>query len=473
MSVYSGKSSDSTLWGALKRRISSRRRCPREQEREFDRGWSRENYGGKVRSFENLGYAKHELPSGSEIYLSTLEDDLFFEYDDPKPINSGGRFADEALNLVRPKVHEYDSFVSAPCFSQSPQVILTSSNDTVWVEAPEGMDYDELPGYELESLDKVPEIETCPADIPVKIPETETEVERLPASPLFKASVEKAVTETIEAESELPESAEEPVIDEGTDPAGVKMTRSVFGEILLDITISIERNKTEEPVTVTEEMPAENTNRPYEGPVLYTRRYPELTSPAELLALPQEIEYSTVPNPPEVILLPEAKTYGPVHGFACADSVYAPFGASASLCDTECDSILQVNGSLPLSFESEEILVTDIPSIESCLVDYADFAGYDFLPEATAPERRVPRKTVNAVPEESENRRIDYGVHDFGDFNRKESEETDEADISVKEDCLESPDSDYGVTYELSPAPDIKPKISFMFGTGNRLHNFY
>lgn len=467
MSVNSGRNSDSTLWGALKQRLSRIGRRSKEHEKGLNRGWTREDYDGPVRSFESHGYAKHELPSGSEIYLATLEDDLFFEFDEPKPSGSGGRFADEALNLIKPKIREHEVIFSGHGFSAPPQMVSTSSKDAVRVEVPEGLDYDDRPEYELKPFDYVPEVEACSEDSVDKT-DVSIDVERLPAAPVCRKTVAEPesaeakpaeITEDI-AMNENPEEIEEP--GEIEEPVRTEDSVMIELEILLDEiavgqTVTEESAKAEEssdadvadeePVRKAEKTFVRDFDRSYDGPILFTRRYPELMSPAELPALPQEIEYSTCPNPPGVILLPEAKDFPAMHGSVGTGPVRVNAMASASTCDIEYTGTLQRYEAFDSTEESGESSVAVTSSIENCLVDYAEFAGYDFLPEATEPVRREPRKRTNLVSGES--------------------------GIEESENKASNFDSDSDPKYEITPISEIKPKISFMFGSGNQLHNFY
>jgi hypothetical protein len=474
MSVNSGKNSYSTLWGALKQRLSTFGRRSNEREKGFERGWIRGNLGGSVKKLENYGYSKHELPSGSEIYLATLEDDLFFEFDEPKPINSGGRFSEEALNLVKPRTCDHNPFVSNPYCSASPQAVSTSSKDASRVEIPEYMNYEDGPEYELEPITGVSE--TDRTESAAMKSETAIEVERLPAAPVSAESSGEVFSETVVAEASDNEKC---AIEENTSTAkdsliieleimldNVRPAESVAKEESVEADYSEKSPAIEEPVAVSEETFVKDFDRFHDGPVLYTRRYPELTSPKELPALPSEIEHSTFPNPPCVILLPEAKISVAIHETGIG-SVSANI-MTISTCDTDHCTLRRYEAFS--SADSGESAVTETSSPESCLVNYADFAGYDFLPKTTAPERRQPRSRVSAVLEEPEILHSSFG---FSISDICESVKTDGADLPIEENNQEFTESVQDVKYEISSASEIKPKISFMFGTGNRLHNFY
>ncbi len=479
MSVYSGKSSDSTLWEALKRRITRKgRRSEKSRELKRDR-----DSGASGRSFESLGYERHELQSGSEIYLATLDEDLFFEYDEPKPISVGNKFADED-DIIESEIYG-ESFINSPCFAASPQVVTTSSTDTPIQDVSKDTDFEKHSCKDSEYAEENPQTEE----------HCQTEVERLPAAP------SRIESESIEIQAGLSE-----------------VTNDYEGD------------------TAEEQVVAKDSDVPHPEPLLYSRRFPELMSPVEILALPQEIEFSTTPRPPAIILLPEATDFGN----GCISVKIVPSGfdhpISASTSDTEYDSKTSLGYDVMSDFGGTKGQVTATStSIEKILVDYADFAGYDFLPELTDPVRREPRHNEYTVspaykiyemedevfgvmmltlPElasdafemmDSVTPGFEESVEDvaytYADAENKlffRDEEMPEAPVreemnhsaessvednplvidAVPEDSIRSEKSAVSretvSDYKLEAScPDIKPKISFMFGGGAGLRNFY
>ncbi len=447
MSENSGKTSGSTIWGALKRRLSGIGRRFEKQERKLNRGWTRESFDEPVRSVESFGYAKHETPSGSEIYLSTLEDDLFFDYDEPKPAESGGRFADEAFNMIKSKDSEKNPFFVSPCFSKSPQSVVTSSTGIIQTEILEETEYETRLGYTSEPIARISEIEEH-----TELKTNKTEVERLPAAPVISKD-----NETIEEEVNVDsESLEPSKICDATMCSEV-MEKSVEAEeqITLEVSIMIEtpvpvehQITDEEPITVNERISDKGFDNMRYMSALCTCKYPELAPPAEVLALPQDIEFSTTPNPPRVILLPEATGFG-------------------TLCEAECGCFLQ-------GYEvfSHNVDTEDTSSIENILVDYADFKGYDFLPEVTIPIKRKPGLRKHISRPESENT----------EMNRSIVEPTDYISVDVGEPvCFDSMSEAVGekektlcdAVYDIPSTSKVKPMISFVFGNGTQSRNFY
>lgn len=449
MSENSGKTSGSTILGALKRRLSRIGRRSEKQERKLNRGWTRESFDEPVRNIESFGYAKHETPSGSEIYLSTLEDDLFFDYDEPKPAKSGGRFADEAFNMIKSKDSEKNPFVVNPCFSGSPQSVVTSSTGIIQTENLEETEYETRLGYVSEPIVRISETEEYTESKPNK-----TEVERLPAAPVVSKD-----NETIEIEEEVDVNSESLELSKICDATICSETieKSVDKEeqITLEVSIMIEtllpaahQITDEEPITVGEQISDKGFDNIGYMSALCTCKYPELAPPAEVLALPQEIDFSTTPNPPRVILLPEATDFG-------------------TICEAECGCFLQ-------GYEvfSHNVGTEDTSSIENILVNYADFAGYDFLPEVTIPIKRKPGRRKHISCSELENTEI----------NKSIIEPVDYVSVDVGEPvCFDSMSEAAGedekilcdAVYDIPSTSKVKPMISFVFGNGTQSRNFY
>lgn len=446
MSGNSGKTSGSTIWGALKRRLSGIGRRSEKQERKLNRGWTRQSFDEPVRNIESFGYAKHKTPSGSEIYLSTLEDDLFFDSVEPKPAKGGGRFADEAFNMIKSKDSEKNPFVVSPCFSKSPQSVVTSSTGIIQTENLEETEYETCLGYVSEPITGISETEEH-----TESKSNITEVERLPAAPVVSIDKE-IIEERVSVDSESLEPSK--ICDTVNCSETLEKLLDAEEQITLEVSIMIETPILVEHQITDEEPIAFNKqifDKGFDGieymSALCTCKYPELAPLAEILALPQEIEFSTTPNPPRVILLSEAADYG-------------------TICEAESGCFLQ-------GYEvfSHNVGTEDTTSIENILVNYADFAGYDFLPEVTIPIKRKPAQRKHISSTEPENTKV----------NKSFTGLTDCVSADVGKPVCSDPISEaageekvlWDAVYDIPSAPKAKPMISFIFGNGTQSRNFY
>lgn len=353
MSFNSGKFSGSTLRGAFKRLFSRKEKGADKLETEFENNQGDRVTPGSVRNLESSGYVRYSVSSGSEVFVSLSDNEPFIDHDEPKPMRREGRFL-RKMSEERSSVSEDCVFRGEVWSPMTPQAAATSSEDVGAVVS-----------YDSESLsfEDEPLYESVPFECEnYSYPEEKVmmDVERLPAAPAFEQSGASSKYEESEAE----------IMAEGSE----------------------EEEQVSEPVI----------QKPF------VSRYREIASPKVMLALPPYTEYSVFMEPPHVILLNEA------HSIVSDEHISAQNqGVPGWMYTSSLPSISNVGEIEPIVNESSsgyDVVSVDTEgqvsetssSMEEKFVDYADFVGYDFLPEITEPVRREPREhepTISKMPE--------------------------------------------------------------------------
>lgn len=346
MGFNSGKFSGSTLRGTFKRLFSRKGKRAEKEGAGFENNQRNRATSENVRGLESSGYVKYKVSSGSDIFILESDAEPFIDHDEPRQMRREGRF------LQKKPQEEFavaeESFVGDYWSPAANQTVSTSSKDSDVVASYDSKDmiFEEEPLYE-----------SVPLYVEDNDPEeaVQMDVERLPAAPMSAEPVMSSSEEEVEAEA-ISESSE-------------------VGDRVYEYMLP-------EPIT---------------------SRCKEIASPKVMLALPPYREYSVFMEPPHVILLNEAKLvasdgYGSVQNQEVFEEMHTSSLPSIPVIE-EFDPV--DNGSYSgydvTSVDAEAQVSDTSSSIEEKLVDYADYVGYDFLPEVTEPVRREPRESEVSI----------------------------------------------------------------------------
>lgn len=367
MSFYSKKNSGSTVKLTLRDRLFGRKGSSKKR----DLGSRNESQSRasvrSTRSLEGNGFLRYGLSEGVDVYISTSNDDPFIDCDEPKPEKTGGRFLSRMFNDDAEPSKLFKNALPEIKFTKSdfeekivirdefkhivtPQTVSTSSIEIDINENVSVIDYSEEPMYDIEPVESEEFVLSDNAEFICEV-----DIERLPVAP---AHVERL-------------------------PSAARQSKEVIFEA-------------PEPLFVLA-LPS-------------TSKYLELAPPPVVLALSSSSQFPAVAAPVEMFLLPEV--------LASDEEIEAALEGTEELANTIMallPSGLYVEGIEPtadvVSFEEDVITVSaNFPSqvaetsscTEEILVDYADYVGYDFLPEVTEPVRREPRHcepTISQMPE--------------------------------------------------------------------------
>ncbi|HKM13473.1 MAG TPA: hypothetical protein VJY42_00900 [Candidatus Methanomethylophilaceae archaeon] len=367
MSFYSKKNSGSTVKLTLRDRLFGRKGSSKKRDLGLENEGHSRASARPTRSLEGSGYLRYGLSEGADVYISTSIDDPFIDCDEPKPKKTGGRFLpkvfDEyvepdrlfknALPEVKFTVSDFEEKIVVRDeikHNMTPQTAVTSSIEVETTEDINIINFVEEPLYDIDPIESEEFVISDDVEFICEV-----DIERLPVAP---AHAERL-------------------------PSATRVSKEVMSEV-------------SEPVFVMA-LPS-------------TSHYLELASPPVVLALSPSTQVLSVAAPAEMFLLPEAS--------ASDEEIEAALKGteeSANAIMALLPSGLYVEGFEPtadsVTFEEDVISVSaNFPSqvaetsscTEEILVDYADYVGYDFLPEVTDPVRREPRHcepTISQMPE--------------------------------------------------------------------------
>ncbi len=389
MGIDSGRNSGSTLKVSLKRRLFGRNREEVEDENEGSGGrrdYKRPSSEKPARSFEGNGYVKYSLGAGTDVYISSSTDDPFIDFDEPKADKAGGRFLgglrtaqslpskqapkpvfgriDEpglvfsnALPEIKFNKSDFEEVVVA---KEEPLVVsysapvaqtaITSSSESVPnIISPNIITFEEEFHIEVDHAPPSPPCEICKYD-------AEAEVERLPSAPAHAERLPAARYVTKEEPAVAPEAAE-------------AVAKEFAGSADVPVAIA--------PPTSVMALPP--------SPIPAT-----VTAPAVMLLLPEPAQASDQEM--------EAALEGTEQS-ALAVMAQLPSGLYAEGIEPIADAVAAEEEVISSNAEfAGQLADTSSAAVmrTTPLLEYSDYAGYDFLPPITEPVRREPRA---AVPE--------------------------------------------------------------------------
>ncbi len=385
MGIDSGRNSGSTLKVSLKRRLFGRNKEEVEEGNEGSDGgrdYKRPSSEKSARSFEGNGYVKYSLGAGTDVYISSSTDDPFIDFDEPKADKAGGRFlggirnaqslpSKQAPKPIFGRIEEpslvFSNALPEIKFSKSDfeevivakeesgmisysapvaQMAMTSSSESVPnVNSPNIISFEEEFQIEVEHASPL-------ADREAERGEAEADVERLPPAP--------AHAERLPAARHVPKE----------EPAAPEVEESV----------------------------AETT--------LESAELPVLMAPLSVIALPSSPVLTAVSAPPMMLMLPEPAQVSEqemeaalegTEESAIAVMAQLPSGLYAEGIEPISDVVAAEEEVISSSAEcSAQLADTSSAAVmrTTSLLEYSDYAGYDFLPPITEPVRREHRATV-------------------------------------------------------------------------------
>lgn len=390
MGINSGKNSGSTLKVSFMRRLFGRNREEAEYESEGPsngRDYKRPSSERSERSFEGNGYVKYSLGAGTDIYISASNDDPFIDFDEPKGEKAGGRFLgglrsaparqtsgvseskpifSNALPEIKFNQSDFEERIiakeehkMAPFSAPVAQTAMTSSSESVQSESSSSIiQFEEEFAIETEPsgslIDDIQDVGGIGEEDAERLPSAPEHEERLPAAHGAPEGEHAAVTEEIiEAVADIPVTEAEAV-----------------------------------PPTATLSLPA-----PY---------CPQaVASPAPMLMLTEPVQASEE----EV----EAALEGTEES-AMAVMAQLPSGLYAEGIEPIADAVAEEEEVTSSSATcAGQLAETSAAMMKAAsLLEYSDYAGFDFLPPVTEPVRREPRAaaqevvTISQMPERIE-----------------------------------------------------------------------
>ncbi len=385
MGIDSGRSSGSTLKVSLKRRLFGRNRGEVEEGNEGSDGgrdYKRPSSERSARSFEGNGYVKYSLGAGTDVYISSSSDDPFIDFDEPKADKAGGRF----LGGLRNAQSLPSKQAPKPVFGRIEEPSLVFSNALPEIKFSKS-DFEEVVVAKEESdmiSYSAPVAQTAMTSSSESVPEIN--------SPDIIRFEEEFQIE-VEHESPLADCETDrdgPVADvERLPPAPAHAER-------LPAARHVPKEETDAPEV--EEAAAETTVEFAEVPVLM--------APPSVISLPSSPILIAVSAPPAMLMLPEPAQVSEQEMEAALEGTEE----SAIAVMAQLPSGLYAEGIEPISdvvAAEEEVISSSAECVAqladtssaavmrtTSLLEYSDYAGYDFLPPITEPVRREPRATV-------------------------------------------------------------------------------
>jgi hypothetical protein len=397
MGIDSGRNSGSILKVSLKRRLFGRNKEVEDESEAAGGGrdYKRPSSERSARSFEGNGYVKYSLGAGTDVYISSSNDDPFIDFDEPKADKAGGRFLgglhtaqslpskqapkpvfgkiegpslvfSNALPEIKFNKSDFEEAVvvkeesdivsySAPVA----QTAMTSSSESVPnINSPDIISFEEEFHIEVEHASPSAPCEICEDD-------AEAGVERLPPAP--------AHAERLPAARYVPKGGHA-VAPEAAEATGKTTVESV-----------------EVPVSIA--------------------------PPISVMALPSSLMLTAVPAPAAMLMLPEPAQVSEqemeaalegTEDSALAVMAQLPSGLYTEGIEPIADAVAEEKEAISSNAEctgqladtSSATVMRTVP-----LLEYSDYAGYDFLPPITEPVRREPRvavleaSTISQMPE--------------------------------------------------------------------------
>lgn len=399
MGINSGRNSGSTLKVSFKRRLFGKNTEGVEDENEGSgngRDYKRPSSDQSVRSFEGNGYVKYSLGAGTDVYISASSEDPFIDFDEPKGEKTGGRFLSGLLSV--PAATARQSYKPASGKINEPSMVFNNALPEIKFSK---SDFEEKVIVKEESdmmSFSMPFAQTAMTSSSVSAPDTNS-------SNIIGFESEYSVeVEHIGA----PRSDDNNIMGtevERLPPAPVHAER-----------LPAARHVPKEEKSIAPEMPEEVVATAVEVPEV-----PEipvaLAQPIAIMALPASSSLLAVAPPAAMLMLSEAvqaseeEVKAALEGTeesALAAMAHLPSGLYAEGVEPIADAVAaeeevissSAGCTCQLAETSSAAAIRTTP-----IVEYSDYAGYDFLPPVTEPVRRKPReivpeaRTISQMPE--------------------------------------------------------------------------
>lgn len=404
MGINSGRNSGSALKVSFKRRLFGKNTEEVEDENEgpgSGRDYKRPSSDRSVRSFEGNGYVRYSLDAGMDVYISASNEDPFIDFDEPKGEKTGGRFLNGILSV--PAAPARQSYKPAFGKIDEPNIVFNNALPEIKFSK---SDFGEKVIVKEESgimSFSTPAAQTAMTSSSVSVPDTNSpstigfeseynvEVEHIGASgsgdrnenDIMETGVERLPSAPAHAER-LPAARRVPKEEKTVAPEG------------------------SESVATAVEVP-----EVAEVPVA-------LAPPISVMALPVSSSLLSVAPPAVMLMLSEPaqaseeEVKAALEGTeesALAAMAHLPSGLYAEGIEPIADAVAaeeevissSAGCTCQLAETSSAAAIRTIPILE-----YSDYAGYDFLPPVTEPVRREPRvfvpeaRTISQMPEHIE-----------------------------------------------------------------------
>lgn len=366
MGINSGRNSGSTLKVSFKRRLFGKSTEEVEDENEGSgngRDYKRPSFDKSARSFEGNGYVKYSLGAGTDVYISASSEDPFIDFDEPKGERTGGRFLSGLLSVPAAAARQ----PSKPAHGKIDEPSMVFNN-------------------------ALPEIKFSKSDFEEKIIVKEE-------SDMMSFSMPSAQTAMTSSSVSAPDTNSSNII--GFESEYSVEVEHIGAPISDDNNIMGTEVERLPPAPVhAERLPAARHVPKEENSIA-----PEMPEIA-IMALPASSSLLAVAPPAAVLMLSEAvqaseeEVKAALEGTeesALAAMAHLPSGLYAEGVEPIADAVAAeeevISSSAGCTCQLAE--TSSVAAIRTTpIVEYSDYAGYDFLPPITEPVRRKPRETV-------------------------------------------------------------------------------